>query len=62
MCRKCVVDGLCVMFESKVCFFSKIGLFWAESFILTWIQEVMDSCLELFRKKRGLISRNVFKQ
>ncbi len=51
----------CVMSENKVWFFSKIEL-------LTWIWEVweiefevMDLCLE-FRKKRGIISRNVFMQ
>ncbi len=36
-CGVCVFEGLCVMSESKVWFFSKIELFWVESFILTWI-------------------------
>ncbi len=34
-CSVCGFEGLCVMSGSKVCF-SKIELFWVESFILTW--------------------------
>ncbi len=59
LCCLCVFEGLCVMSKSKVWIFSKSELFWVESFILTWIQDVwrieledVDLCLE-FRKKEA---------